>query len=249
MAADFLVANPNAINLPGTGVITNFAVFISAYIPAGILIGSSSASLLTFLKIIPDDDLDLIHDPKIESGNLKKNLISVILITCVALICVWSIRPRIRDIHPAEHTLLTRPDIRSMEWIQENLPSDAKFLVNSFFAYGGTLVAGSDGGWWLPLLTSMESSQPPLLYGAETANQPDFIQSTNQLIALITEKGIDHPDVLTELKDRNITHVYIGQLQGQVNTTTPLLNVQTLIESSNYSPIFHQDRVWIFSID
>jgi hypothetical protein len=244
----FLVANPTVLNLPGTGIITNFAVFISAYMPAGILIGSSFASFLRILKILPDNDVNLLHESVMESGNQKKTISSVILIICVALICVWFIRPRIRDIRPAEHALLTRPDIRSMEWIQENLTSEAKFLVNSFFAYGGTLVAGSDGGWWLPLLTRRDSTQPPLLYGAETANQPDFIQSTNQLITLITEKGIDHPDVLTELKNRNITHIYIGQLQGQVNTTTPLLNLQTLIESSNYSPVFHQDRVWIFSI-
>lgn len=245
----FLIANPNLLNLPGTGIITNFTVFISAYMPAGILIGSSSASFLRFLKILPNKDVNLINESEMELGNQKQIISSVVLIICVALICVWSIRPRIRDIRPAEHALLTRPDIRSMEWIQENLPNDAKFLVNSFFAYGGTLVAGSDGGWWLPLLTSRDSTQPPLLYGAETANQPDFIQSTNQLIALIKDKGIDHPDVRTELKNRNITHVYIGQLQGQVNTTKPLLNLQELIESSNYSPIFHQDRVWIFSID
>jgi hypothetical protein len=151
-------------------------------------------------------------------------------------------------VRPAEHVLLSRPDLRAADWIKDNLPEDAKFLVNSFFAYGGTLVVGSDGGWWLPLLTARESTQPPLLYGSEKGDRPDFVQFTNSLVALIEEKGIDHPEVLDELHSRNISHIFIGQQQGKVNTPSPLLDLNEILESPSFSPIYHEDRVWIFSV-
>ena len=47
-----LAANPQWLRLPGTGILTNFAVFISAYIPASVIIGSGTASVLSDLKII-----------------------------------------------------------------------------------------------------------------------------------------------------------------------------------------------------
>jgi hypothetical protein len=41
-----LVANPGWFLLPGAGILSNFAVFIAAYIPAGVLIGSAAGSFL-----------------------------------------------------------------------------------------------------------------------------------------------------------------------------------------------------------
>ena len=158
-------------------------------------------------------------------------------------------RPRIRDVRPAEHVLLTRPDLRAAEWIDENLPREAKFLVNSFFAYGGTLIVGSDGGWWLPLLTTRGSSQPPLTYGSEKGVREDYIAHTNSLVALIEEKGINHPEVISELIDRGITHLYIGQQQGQVNANSaPLIEAHSLIDDPQFSVVYNEDRVWIFEI-
>lgn len=244
----FLTANPNLLRLPGTGILTNFAVFIAAYIPAGILVGASLASFLARVGFLHSDESLIEDEPGYDSGQRRMLTVSVLLLVGTVLLGAWFVRPRIRDVRPAEHALLTRPDLQAANWIEEYLPGDAKFLVNSFFAYSGTLVVGSDGGLWLPLLTTRESTQPPLLYGSERATDPQYVQFTNSLITLIEEKGIDHPEVLQELKNRNITHIFIGQQQGQVNTTSPLLDPQDLVESRFFRPIYHQDRVWIFSV-
>jgi hypothetical protein len=244
----FLAANPNLLRLPGTGILTNFAVFIAAYIPAGILIGASLASFLQRIGILISEESPIQDEPGLGPGHRRRFTWSVLLLVAIVIISAWSVRPRLRVVRPAEHALLTRPDLKAANWIEENLPKDAKFLVNSFFAYGGTLVVGSDGGLWLPLLTLRESTQPPLLYGSENATHPQYVQLTNSLVALIEEKGIDHPEVLRELNNRNITHIFIGQQQGQVNTKSPLLDPQKLVESRFYRPIYHQDRAWIFSV-
>ena len=67
-------------------------------------------------------------------------------------------RQRLNTVDPRQFSLLTRPDLRAFDWIRENTPDDAGFLVNSFFAFNNSLNVGSDGGWWLPLLTKRDSS-------------------------------------------------------------------------------------------
>jgi hypothetical protein len=58
-----------------------------------------------------------------------------------------------RDINMTQHALVTRPDVQAMAWIRENTPKDGRFLVKLFSVYGGSVVAGSNGGLWLPLQT------------------------------------------------------------------------------------------------
>jgi len=122
-------------------------------------------------------------------------------------------------------------------------------LVNSFFAYGDTVIVGSDGGWWLPLLSQRQTTLPPLTYGSEGGPHPDYIQWINALTTEIQNKGIAHPDVLALLRARGITYVYIGQRQGRVNYGGPyVLDPQQLLADPNFRLAYHQDRVWIFQI-
>jgi hypothetical protein len=242
-----LAANPHWLRLPGTGVLTNFAVFIAAYIPASILIGSSLAGLLDYAGIINSDETS-IEDAAGETPERRRALFgSVLLLISILLLSLWFVRPRIRDVKPAEHVLLTRSDLRAAEWIEENLPVDAKFLVNSIFAYGGTAVVGSDGGWWLPLTTERLTTQPPLTYVSEAGPDENFVEFTNDLIAMIESRGLSDPGVMDELDFRGITHIYIGQQRGSVNGS-PLLDIPTLNENPNYLKIYQEDRVLIYEI-
>ena len=70
----------------------------------------------------------------------------------------------------------------------------------------------------------------------------------NGLVEEINQKGINHPDVLKQLRQREITHVYIGQQQGLVNSISPMLNLEEIAASPNFKEIYHQDRVWIFEV-
>jgi hypothetical protein len=239
-----LAANPNWLRLPGTGILTNFAIFIAAYIPAAVLIGAGLSSFLIQVNLISSEE---IRRP--EPFRQRKFIWSTLLLISLVFLGAWFTRPRIRDVKPGEFALLTRPDLRAVEWIKENLPGEANFLVNSFFAYGGTLVVGSDGGWWLPLLTEHDSSQPPLTYGSETGIRPDYVEFINSLVTLIEENGLDDPGVLSELDQRGIRYIFIGQQQGQVNANSvPLLDVNFLINDPNFSEVYHEDRVWIFKL-
>ena len=142
-----VATNPEWLSLPGTGIISNFALFIASYIPVSLLTGNAFGVILERW-----------------SKRLYISMLMVILITVVSLVAVPQ---RMKDVQIARHALVTRPDLHAMAWIRENTPIDAQFLVNSFFAYGGSSVVGSDGGWWIPLLTKRGNTVPPLNYSAE----------------------------------------------------------------------------------
>ena len=168
----------------------------------------------------------------------------------LALLATDGVSRRIGEISRESYTLVTEPDIRASAWINENLSADARFLVNSFSAYGGTLVVGSDGGWWLPLLAQRGTNLPPISYAWEAGPSENYIQYINSLTFEYQELGIRDENYLSQLAERNITHIYIGQRQGKVNYFGPhVLSPEQILENPLFQPIYHEDRVWIFSFE
>lgn len=257
-----IAANPAWLRLPGTGAISNFAVFIAIYIPASVLIGGAAGIMMEQYS-----SRELQIDPnlnKTEGWKAKLLRLGVVGVHKKARLSSWSgliialvltgfslvgVSQRLNDLHPERYSLLTRPDLRAVSWINDNLHPNATLLVNSFFAYGGSLVVGSDGGWWLPVLTKRQTTLPPLNYGTERGPQPDYKQWINALTMEIAEKGLTHPDVLSMLQERQITQVYIGQRQGRVNYYGPaVIDPLQLEEDTHFRVAYHQDRVWIFDV-
>jgi hypothetical protein len=246
----FLSANPNLMGLPGSATVGNFALFIAIYIPSGILIGSLAGDLGRSIN-------DLTKGPNIEkiftsSYNTNRKYLNLYFPGTILLILgigigFWATPIRLRDVEVNQHALVTRPDIQAGEWIRDNLPEESRFLVNSFFAYQDTLVVGSDSGWWLPLIADRKTTQPPINYVTEQEPWPGYILEVNSLVEDITSYGINNPEVMHELQNRNITHVFIGQQQGSINGP-PLLDSNTLLDSPNFRLVYHEDRVWIFEI-
>jgi len=216
-----IVANPQFLRLPGTGAINNFMVFISAFMPVSTVTAAATIWLISDIKRAFEVKW---IDQKI-NVQWSKQLPSIVLLALLTLVAVFGARTRIKDSLVDDFSLVTRPDIRAATWINENLPENSNMLVNSFFAYGGTAIAGSDGGWWLP-----------------------HRQWVNALTAEIQSKGINHPDVLAMLDERKVTHVYIGQQQGLLGDGRPSLSPQEVLASPHFSLIYHQDRVWIFEV-
>jgi len=235
-----IVTNPQWLRLSGGGAITNFTTMLAMYIFASVLIGAGVGWLLSWVK----QKSEIIE----RRSNWWENTTRAVFLFLLLAIIIWGGRQRLDDLEISSHALAVRPDLRAARWIQDNLPADAAFVVNSMFAYNGTSVVGTDGGWWLPLIAKRRTNQPPLPYTSEKGPIPDYKLWVNELPALIIDKGIDQPEVLSEFKERGVTHVYIGQLQGRANSDRPLLDLNTLISSSYFQLIYHQDRVWIFAL-
>jgi hypothetical protein len=137
----------------------------------------------------------------------------------------------------------------AMDWIKENTPRDSRILVNSFFAYGGSTIVGSDGGWWIPLLTERKISVPPMPYISEVGPIPNYREYVNSLRQLIEEKGYTDSSVIAELIKRGYQYAYIGDKQGRVNYSGPvIMDAKAMIASGYYFPVYHKNNIWIFEI-
>ena len=227
----FLATNPSIFDLPGAGAISNFAIMIAIYIPAGIFGGAAVGWALQ--KISMD----------------RFPILSLILLVTAAALGIVGGKQRINDLQTNTFSLATRADIRAADWIRANLPVSSNFLVNSFPAYGDTVMAGSDGGWWLRYLSGRQSTLPPLLYSSEKGPTADFAMSINALYSLVREKGVNAPETITELTRRGVNYVYIGQQQGRTGFGGPYpMEPSNFLTSPHYQPIYHQDRVWVFKI-
>jgi hypothetical protein len=238
-----LVTNPNWLGLSGAGAITNFTIVIAFYIPISVLLGSS-------LDWLPKLAGKLNHE---NLGDLWSRIIQVIFPSLIALIIcgmgIWRLSARIDDLDLSSYELVTQPDLRAMVWIKANTPTDSRFLVNSFSAYSGTVIVGSDAGWWLPLLAARGNSVPPLTYAAERTSPSDLSDRLISSYNTLKENGITSAKVWEMLKSQHISYIYIGQRQGRVNNSGPqLLDPQEIIKDSHFKLVYHEDRVWIFAL-
>ncbi|MGC9397908.1 MAG: hypothetical protein ACP5HM_02095 [Anaerolineae bacterium] len=224
-----IATNPAWLRLPGSGAISNFALFIAMYLPWGILVGVWVAQ---------------------EVSHLTHSRVGTILVVLVVVVIgLVGFQARMGDLRVAQHAMVTRPDLRAMAWIREHVPRDAKFLVNSFFAYGDSVIVGSDGGWWLPVLAARENTVPPLNYGTEDGAEPGYRLWINEVTAQIQESGVADPATLALLEKHGVTHVYVGQQGGRVNYQGPhVLSWKVLEENPHFRLVYHQDRVWVFEI-
>ncbi len=224
-----VATNPAWLGLPGSGAISNFALFIAVYILAGVLIGDLFGWLMARLP--------------------SRSWYAALTALLLAGLGLRGSLIRLGDLRPFQHAMVTRPDVRAMAWIRENTPEDSRFLVNSFFAYGGSVVVGSDAGWWLPLMAGRANTVPPLNYGTEQGPWPEYRVWVNGLTEQIQRAGVGDPTTLALLREREITHVYIGQQQGKVNYSGPnVLGPRALLDSAYYQLVYHQDRVWVFEV-
>jgi hypothetical protein len=225
----FLTANPHWLGFPGMATVSNFAgvlntftVLIGLYIPVSILCGYLGSVLIEAIPKRPD---------WLRVG------------ATVAAILVLSALGgrRALTIVDTKHVLVTVPDVRAMQWIQDHTPETARFLANHFFAYEDNVVVGSDAGWWLPLLAQRENTVPPITYGHETATEPGYIARVNELGRFVDDNALDAPQTIDLLKSSHISYVYIGSQGGN-------LSLEALQASDAYTLVYHKDRVWIFEV-
>jgi hypothetical protein len=222
-----LAVNPNWLGLPGAGALTNFALVMAVYIPAGVLIGAAVSWLI---------------------GHVCNKLALAALLVLVALLAVGGVGLRLGDVDTARYEMVTRPDIRAATWVAVHTPPDARFLVNSFFPHSN-LLAGTDAGWWLPVLAGRQTIVPPLSYASEWGPRAEYKSWVHLPLAELHAHGLDDPAVRRLLVERGVTHIYLGQRQGRIwHSGANALQPAELHASPYARLIYHEDHVWVFEL-
>ncbi len=220
------------IQLPGANMLQVFAVKIALYIPLGLLLGWALGEIMNFI-LTP----------------YKKWLIALASILILTLSAWFGWQQRL-ILNQSRFALVTNPDMKAFSWIDRQTPSEALFLIQGF-GYRGT-AAGSDAGWWLPLLAGRENTIPPqYAQFNEISQPPDYTQQVVALVTTLENYAIHEPESISALCNWDITNLYHGQGQGKVgNFGPPLFTLNEINASPDlFTQIYHQDRVHIFEFD
>ncbi|MFN2115539.1 MAG: hypothetical protein ACK2T6_07470 [Anaerolineae bacterium] len=187
-----------ALGVPVTSPLKDFTVAIGLYLPASLVVGGALGDLMSF--------------PRASRRAVVRAVAGAALVVAATL--AWKDRDPITD----EHVLVTPADERAMEWLRDETPTDALILASCLKAFGGTICAGDDAGWWIPLLAGRETTVPPVTYGVETTAEPGYAASVNRL-ADLWHADLNAPETRAALDELGVTHAYLGAVVSDLDRT------------------------------
>jgi len=199
----FLIANLRLLGLADIWLIHNEAVMISLWLPMSLLCSWLVGDVLSLLG------RGLRHLPKRLPGEglLRAGLLSV----TVVLAC-WGGWHLVDVLNPVT-VLVTPDDLRAIEWVAENTPPEARFLINTG-KWMQELRMGTDAGWWLPLLAKRQVTLPSVLYAQ---SQGTYREAVNDLARTVEEsESLDDAALRERLAREGVTHVFVGARGGRL---------------------------------
>ena len=241
-----LTVTPQTLGLPGTGIVDQLTAYMALYVVVVPLAGFALAAVHEWLAA------------RVPTLSLSKLPIHIGATTLAALaLGVWGATWLPNAIEPSRQ-MLTAADERAMAWIRDNVPATARFEVNDFPAYAGTLIAGTDGGWWIPLMTRRSTTLPPMTYGSERFERDDFYARTNGLAQTLRGRplpdgtpvaiNLTTPDNVQRLRADGVTHIYIGANATPGPEAVDHIDANALRASNAFRLIYDRDGVQIFQL-
>ncbi|MBN1888306.1 MAG: hypothetical protein JW850_09960 [Thermoflexales bacterium] len=241
----FLGVNPSALGLPTTGLTSNASTLIILYLPFSVASGYLAVTMYDYVRAILASGRNVLamdtsytrHANTAEILRVPSWFIPGIAVVVFALVAVWGTWQQIPIVNPL--TVLARePDLAAMAWIRANVPPSAVFLVKTRLWMPGVYM-GSDGGWWIPLLTGRQATFPPVLYMEAS---PEYVARVSELAQVVSEtESLDGPEIRGLLRSWGVTHVYIGA-GGEG------LAPWALAGSPYYKLAYTNGAVWIFEV-
>ena len=182
-----LAAYPGLLGLAMTPPLKDFTVAIGLYVPLGLVIGGAFG--------------------RAADGAARGRQAPALAALIVGLAAALAIKDR--AVVDARHVLVSPADERALAWIRGATPPESVFLVGCVAAFGNTVCAGDDAGWWIPLLAHRTTTVPPITYGLERAADPLLAARVNGL-AELWRTDLDAPDTRRALLGAGVTHAYAG---------------------------------------
>lgn len=219
-----LATNPDKIGLPGTGAISNFAILIALYLIA--------APMISFLVVALLEGLSRFVALRPVEALLRASFLPIAVLALSSQLRIVDVR----------FMLVTYPDLKALNWIKEYTPQSAKFLIDSFIAYGGSAVVGSDAGWWIPLLSRRESTVPPLVYVSEKMSNEHYKKQLEEVYRITL-----NPRMYLEsfISQEGVDFAYVGQLNQRQGHG--IIN-NVLNRSEEFEEVYRRDRVIVLRL-
>jgi hypothetical protein len=227
-----LAVNPGWLGLPSTNLVNNATAVIALFLPLSVLSGQA----ITFLWDRVPYALNC-ATWRFRSGwrvAVALRAAMAVLLAGGALWCAWGTASIINP----DTILGTAEDLAAMAWIRDNTPPDALFLINTRHWQLG-VYTGTDGGYWIPLLTGRRTLLPVLVY---SYGKPEYAQHISQLAQVVAQtKDAEDAQFQDILEQERVGYIYIGAKGGPL---TP----QMFLGHSHYRPVYESGAVWIFEV-
>lgn len=137
-----------------------------------------------------------------------------------------------------ETILVSKADMQAFEWIGQNTPANARFLINTTQWMAG-VYRGVDGGYWLPLMTGRQTLLPPALY---TLGDPEEIRQINDRAERASRLTTCDEVFWSLVTDGDLSFVYLREGRGN-------LQPAGLLNCPDTALIYRRDGVAIFRIN
>ncbi|MEM7534572.1 MAG: hypothetical protein AAF639_20495 [Chloroflexota bacterium] len=241
----FLLTNPFLVQLPGTGAVTNFLLLIGTYIVIAVVIGTGFSDIFTLMFKMAQKALGQWRNDNIAQSD---RVFAGAMALLVLLTMGWFTPKQLSIIDP-NYQMVTSADVSAFEWIDEHVPEDAWFLINSFLAYGDTLVAASDAGWWLTFYTQRKNTVPPMIGAHELTEGDTNYGRLRQLVIDVNASAGEQTQLRSIFCTYALSHVYLGDKQGRVGFgIQPLMTEAWLQDNPDFELLYQQEQaqVWRF---
>jgi hypothetical protein len=191
LAAMVLMANPQVVRLPPVWLLTNDALAIMLFLPAGLLIGALALPLEAWGRFL--------RPP-------RRAWYCASLVVATLAWGAWGAWG-LRSVVNPRTVLADAADVRAIAWAAANTPPDARFFVSSVGWLPGVARGGDAGSWLLPLVGRWTTVAPPIfVYGP-----PDYVRDTLALQREVVALPTSEPRALLAwLRARSIGYVYVG---------------------------------------
>jgi hypothetical protein len=203
-------------------VVTNMgAVLVMLYLPIGLVVGAAAEEVTALLK----------------SRWGEQTVRLTIGFLCVSGFVASHVR--VTAIEPYRY-FVTSEDVKAMNWIKANTPTDALFAVNTFFWLPYS-PHGTDAGYWIPYFTGRRTTTGTML---------DFVDLTEygtnlvEMSRVAEQLEIDNAS-MAELQAMGVDYVYIGQMG---DFSGPGLGADRLSQAENAEVVYESAGVTILQI-
>jgi hypothetical protein len=145
----------------------------------------------------------------------------------------------LRNVLNQNTVIASQADVAAIQWVTENTPADARFLINATPWIGAT-DRGVDGGWWLLTLTGRWMSTPPALFIYGSQAYIAEVQARNRTVINYKPGG---EQAIRELIARDqIDYLYFGTREGS-------LKAETFAALPGFTTVYDRDGVRILAVD
>ena len=216
-----ILGNIYLLDIPILNITNLGAILIMFYLPLSLIIG---AVVEIGLSLLP-------HAPQKWARHL--------FVLAVLAAALPATAARATTLELFRH-FITPQDVEAMAWIQDNIPLEAKFAINTYF-WLPQFAHGTDAGYWIPYFTGRQITTSSMLSdGISPTYRQQLLTQSRATEALETDLN-----ALDELYNLGVEYIYIG---ARGDFSGPGLQPDFLVQSDRVELLYENKGVIILRI-